>query len=91
MSDDLVVGKIEFGAPLQDEELKEMWKAGDLVAQDIISLSDEVRKLTEALKWYQGEAQAAQRCMETSTTDAMLAIMTVLANDGGRRAEDAMT
>jgi hypothetical protein len=57
-----------------------------LIEQPAVPGVDGVR---EALEWYAGEAEAAARYMSQSkatTADALLAILTVLANDGGRRA-----
>jgi hypothetical protein len=47
--------------------------------------------LVEALEWYAEQAKAAERAMHhTHNTDAMEAILTVLALDGGKRAMDAI-
>ena len=54
---------------------------------------NETAGLREALGWYESEAEAASRYMaqgKTTTADALLAILTVLANDGGRRARTAL-
>src|SRR5882724_455677 len=52
---------------------------------------EETRK---ALEWYASEAGAAARYMaqgKQTTADALLAILTVLANDGGGRARAALS
>ena len=65
-------------------------------ARKILTAAEAVRDdrepaLVEALRWYQGEADAASRYMAKSDKDeTLLAILTVLANDGGRRARHAL-
>ncbi len=51
-----------------------------------------VAKTRAALEWYGQEAAAAARHMANKDTnpDALLAILTVLANDGGERADKAL-
>lgn len=51
-----------------------------------------LRRQSAALEFYASEADAASRYMtegKQSKADALLAVLTVLANDGGRRARDA--
>ena len=57
------------------------------------ALGKQIDCLRRALEWYGGEADAAARYMSKgtqTTADALLAILTVLANDGGRRSKEAI-
>lgn len=53
-------------------------------------MDEEVARLREALKWYAEEAAAISRYMKAGQDMAVLASVTVLANDGGSRAEAAL-
>ncbi len=60
---------------------------------EALRLFEDNERLAKALKWYAQEAEAAARYMalgKAATADALLAILTVLANDGGKRARSAL-
>ena len=75
-------------APTIDELLGSRRSRGEVIKQQ----SDEIDGLRAALEWYGQEAAAAARYManKEANPDALLAILTVLANDGGSRADKAL-
>ena len=63
-------------------------------AAEIERLRAQGREKDKALAWYLEEADAAARYMtqdKEKTADTLIAILTVLANDGGSRARAALT
>ncbi len=47
-------------------------------------------RICDELSWYGGEAMAIQRHLQIKNTDAVMAVVTVLSLDAGKRAEELL-
>ena len=64
----------------------------DTLDKEVTRLKASNKALVEALEWYEIEGRAAEKHMADKNVnpDALLALLTVLANDGGGRARAAL-
>ena len=91
---------IRMAAQAIEAERNRLKAAFENVAPELAKAIDENTDLTkrnadlmEALKWYEQEAMAAAKYAgdKESNADALLAIITVMANDSGQRARAALS